>query len=133
MQAISLIYRAAQRPTDPKEAFNPVCEEVLSTIRFTPPTELTAEKLAEKLGYSRGYLDALMRHHSGKSVDALIRRHRLQTACRLLEETDFSLCEIALECGYSSQAYMTGVFKKEIGKTPAVFRKDQNRDKNEQV
>lgn len=128
LQAVSFVYHMAQKPADSTEETNPVCEAVLSAIRLASPGNLTAEKLAGQLGYSRGYLDALMRNHSCKSVDALIRRSRLQKACRLLEETDLPLCDIALECGYSSQAYMTDVLKREIGETPGAFRKDQKRD-----
>ncbi|MGN0159979.1 MAG: helix-turn-helix domain-containing protein [Lachnospiraceae bacterium] len=41
----------------------------------------------------------------------------------LLAKTNTPLCDIPLQCGFSSQNYFSYVFKKELGITPLQYRK----------
>lgn len=48
---------------------------------------------------------------------------RIQTACRLLEKTDLSITDIAMETGWGSSSYFSKIFRKFRGKTPNEYRK----------
>lgn len=43
--------------------------------------------------------------------------------CQILENTDYSVGEIAEIVGYDNQLYFSRVFKKEYGISPAQYRK----------
>ncbi|MEO0362549.1 MAG: helix-turn-helix domain-containing protein [Pseudomonadota bacterium] len=41
----------------------------------------------------------------------------------MLSETDASIAEIALACGFSSQSHLTSAFSKRVGAAPGVYRR----------
>jgi YesN/AraC family two-component response regulator len=51
-----------------------------------------------------------------------LNRVRIEEAARLLANTDYSVMEIAIACGYKDQSYFTKVFKKLTGLTPKQYR-----------
>lgn len=59
----------------------------------------------------------------GTTPIAYLTRVRLETARRLLIETDASLDEIAEKCGWSSGYYLSNVFKTAFGMAPGQFRR----------
>lgn len=48
---------------------------------------------------------------------------RLHDAIRLVRDTSYTLAEIARRCGYYDQAYLTRAFRKQLGVTPAEYRR----------
>ena len=47
---------------------------------------------------------------------------RVERAKRLLSETNVSLAEIALDCGFVDQSHLTNVFGRRVGTTPGRWR-----------
>jgi transcriptional regulator GlxA family with amidase domain len=47
----------------------------------------------------------------------------LCTAQHLLRQSRISLADIALGCGFSSQSYMTDIFRQQLGITPQQYRR----------
>jgi len=43
----------------------------------------------------------------------------------LLSTTDMTLGQIASKCGFSSQIYLSGVFRKRLGISPGEWRRRQ--------
>ena len=58
----------------------------------------------------------------GYSYQALVDESRRQLAQRLLQQTDYSLVEIAFMTGFSEQSAFTRAFKRWAGQTPRSFR-----------
>jgi AraC-like DNA-binding protein len=58
----------------------------------------------------------------GYSYQDLVDESRRQLAERLLQETDFSLVEIAFMTGFSEQSAFARAFKRWAGQTPRHFR-----------
>jgi AraC family transcriptional regulator len=50
-------------------------------------------------------------------------QRRILNAERLLAKDDIALADIAVACGFSSQAHFTLAFRKEVGVTPAEYRR----------
>ena len=50
---------------------------------------------------------------------------RMLNAQSLLERTNYSIKEISEIVGYENPLYFSRVFKKEIGKSPAQYRKER--------
>lgn len=58
----------------------------------------------------------------GQSFQTLVDEARRQLAERLLQQTDYSLAEIAFMTGYSEQSAFTRAFKRWAGQTPRSYR-----------
>lgn len=63
------------------------------------------------------------RQISGTTPGRLIRRNRLELACRLLKQTKLSIRAIAQECGFNSSSAFCQSFKKSFQMTPTSCRK----------
>jgi AraC-like DNA-binding protein len=59
----------------------------------------------------------------GESPHAFVIRRRLELAARSMLQTDASLSEIALRCGFADQAHLCKVFRKVTGLSPALWRR----------
>ena len=47
----------------------------------------------------------------------------METAKQLLLESQMSVDEVAVQCGYGSSSYFSTVFRKQAGVSPREFRK----------
>ncbi len=52
-----------------------------------------------------------------------LKQYRIQKACSMLTDTDYTSLEIALECGFQSSSYFAKTFKEQRGCTPLEYRK----------
>jgi AraC-like DNA-binding protein len=103
---------------------------VTATLRFMRQhmaRELTRTELARHVGISPGHLTQLLKERTGSSFVELLREVRVQAACELLIQTAQSLAEIAADCGFCDQSYLTHVFRALRGMTPKQYR-DQARN-----
>jgi AraC family transcriptional regulator len=66
----------------------------------------------------------LSRRAFGESLGSYQRRLRVRLACERLRDSSLSLAAIALDAGFTDQSHFTRVFKRLIGATPAVFRRE---------
>lgn len=62
------------------------------------------------------------REATGQTVGEYIATARLETACRLLTETELSLKEAARKCGFRSAAALRRAFMARIGVPPRQYR-----------
>ncbi|HTV23709.1 MAG TPA: AraC family transcriptional regulator, partial [Polyangiaceae bacterium] len=88
--------------------------------RLTEPLPLN--ELAADVGYSPDYFMRLFSYTFGVSPHRYITSRRVERAKALLRERDTSLVEVALACGFSSQAHFSTVFKLHTGMTPGKYR-----------
>jgi AraC family transcriptional regulator len=59
----------------------------------------------------------------GESPHAFVIRHRLELAARYMLQTDASLSDISLRCGFTDQAHLCKHFRQSTGQTPAAWRR----------
>jgi AraC-like DNA-binding protein len=86
--------------------------------------ELSVTKLLRYVGISRTNLHRKLTRMVGMSATEYIRHLRLQHAAILLvEQTEWSISEIACEVGFNSQSYFTRSFIKVFGMCPTAYRK----------
>jgi LacI family transcriptional regulator, galactose operon repressor len=94
----------------------------LSFIHRHRARNITVGDVAAAVGVSRRNLEVKFRKTVGRTILAEIQRVRLDHAKRMLRETDLPIPQIAEGSGYNSASYLTQVFRKEIGVSPAKFR-----------
>lgn len=83
----------------------------------------TVEALAQAVGLSPTALKTCFRGVYGSSLYAYLREYRLQTAQKLLAETDASVADIAHRIGYENPNKFSSAFREVYGMTPTAYRK----------
>jgi len=63
----------------------------------------------------------------GVSPHRYLTARRIEIAKHLLERTHFSIAEIGLETGFSSQAHFTNQFREHGEPTPRQYRRSRSR------
>ena len=118
-----------RRSTDAAAVGDPVVAEAIRFIRAYASGDLAVVEIARHVRVSRRYLEQQFRAVLGRSIFSEILRVRLETAQRLLSETDWKLDVIAERAGFKHASRMSAAFLKKLGFRPGQYRrKMQNRD-----
>lgn len=100
-----------------------IAEKVLSYIEDNLDKDLSLEKMANELNYSKFYIARAFKENTGCTVYKYIQSRRLNEAARKLVQTKLPIVEIALEAGYGSQQAFTQAFRYQYTCTPQEYRK----------
>lgn len=96
--------------------------QFLESKLFTDPS-ITIETLAQKCHTNRSYLSYFIHEKYGLHFNAFINQLRVKEALKLLSENPNKcpLKDLYLRLGYKSYSVFNDSFKKETGKTPAMY------------
>jgi AraC family transcriptional regulator len=119
-ESISLLGRPGR---DPKPSASIWAIRALEYLHEHSGDSPTLSQVATALGVHRGHLARVFRAEYGETLGASLRRIRAQRAAALIRGTQFSLVQIAAQCGFSHQAHMTRVFRAVFGTTPTHYRR----------
>lgn len=86
---------------------------------------LLLNEVAERVNMSRSYFSACFKKVTGSSFNQYVREKRIRVAKEFLENTDYSIMEIAVKCGYEDEKYFGKVFRQETGFLPSKYRKEK--------
>lgn len=84
---------------------------------------LSLDRLAKELNYSKFYLARTFREETGCTIYKYIQGRRLSLAAQKLAKTSKPIVEIAYEANYNSQQAFTLAFQRLYHCTPQVYRK----------
>jgi AraC-like DNA-binding protein len=85
--------------------------------------DLTLPLVADRAGLSCSYLAHTLKRQTGLGFVAHLRRHRVDAARRLLEETVLSVKEVAAATGYQTPRQLERDFKRLNGVVPTAIRR----------
>lgn len=85
--------------------------------------KITLEQIAESGHISRSKCCKIFLKYLSQSPINFLTDYRLKESCYMLSQTNRSLSQIALCCGFSEQSYYNRVFKRKYGCTPLTYRK----------
>lgn len=85
-------------------------------------SDLNAVEIAGRFYLNASYLSTLFKEKTGMNMGAYIEGVRMEHAQYFLTNTDWSITEVAAQCGYSESNYFSKVFKKYSGMTPRQYR-----------
>ena len=84
---------------------------------------LSVHDIAERLNISAGYLSDVLKQESGKTALEHIHIYLISEAKNKLIGEDKSVSEIAYALGFENLSYFSRLFKKEVGISPNLFKK----------
>lgn len=96
--------------------------EAIKYIDENLNSTLSVELIAEHFAFSPYYFHRLFTAIVGKSMIAYVRDRRIAYACKMLNETDRKVLDIALDCGFDSAQSFSRAFKSITGMSPMEYR-----------
>ena len=101
--------------------------KTLALIHSKPAHPWTVEELAGTVGLSRSALAERFTGLIGQPPMQYLTRWRLQLAANLLRASSRNVASVAAGVGYDSEAAFSRAFKRELGITPAAWRRARDR------
>ncbi|MBE5754367.1 MAG: AraC family transcriptional regulator [Clostridiales bacterium] len=99
--------------------------KILSYINQHYNQPITLKDLCDKFFLSKVSLCKKFKNVMHCSIMEYVSRMRLSKAKSLLKDTNKSIEDVALDCGFSSANYLGLIFKKEVGLSPLNYRKSR--------
>ena len=94
-------------------------KEIDSTLLY----QKSVQEMAQDLNYNYDYFRQKFKSITGHSPLNYIMQKRLENACKLLQQGEYSCTEIAGICGFSSSSQFSKIFKRELGIPPYSYSK----------
>ena len=85
-------------------------------------SDFNVKKLSEDLNISTTHLYRKLKALTGLSPVEFIRVFKLQKACEMLSNTNYSIKEIGYGLGFNNLSYFVKCFREQFGVTPTTFR-----------
>ena len=83
---------------------------------------VTPSAVAAYTGYNFPYFSKLFKRNVGQNLSEYINLRKLETAQKMLIETEKSIENIGYEVGFNHKSYFHRVFKRYFGVTPEEYR-----------
>ena len=84
---------------------------------------LSLEILSKELGVCRFYISRIFTHVLHTGFHEYVNTLRIDHAKKILQNTDDSILDVAIQCGFQNQQTFNRVFKEISGVTPSSYRK----------
>ena len=104
---------------------------VVSYIHTHFPDDLSLEILADKFCISSSYLSHQFKNITGFTVTDYIQMTRVRNVQTLLINTKIPITEVCEPCGFNSFSQFNRVFRKHIGISPSLYRKQNQMQTSE--
>jgi LacI family transcriptional regulator len=92
-------------------------------IRRQAPDRITVSDVVAEVAVSRSTLQLRFKNQLGQTIQAEIQRVRLEQARELILSTRLPLKQVAARAGFRHVQYMTTLFRRRFGQSPAQYRR----------
>jgi len=96
---------------------------VFEYVREHYAERITVTQATQLVHMSQAQFMKVFKKVSGMTFIAHVTRVRIMNAVRLLRETDSTIAEVAVRCGFSDQSYFDRRFRQAFGKSPREWRR----------
>lgn len=96
---------------------------LIDYIEASLDSNLSLEAMGAEVGISPLYLARAFKAALGQSPHQYVIARRLERAKELLRNTDMPVVDVALTVGFSSQSHLSHWFVRQVGVSPASYRK----------
>ncbi len=90
-------------------------------------SKITLDDIAASGAVCRSKCCELFNKYVGQTPNTYLMRYRITKSCDMLRETNRTVCDIAITCGFQTASYFSYVFRKETGLAPQDYRKQATR------
>ncbi len=108
--------------TEKSNADKNLLSEIFAFVELNFTKDCSLENLARKIGFSYAYLSRYFKNTVGMSFNTYVNQCRINNACYLLNNSDCSILQCALDSGYTSLRSFNRNFKAITGVTPQTYR-----------
>ena len=116
----------AQKDNDIESRYSERLEPVISYIKENYAYEITLGELAAILPMSDGQFSRVFKQTMKLSPIQYLMRYRILQSCKLLQDTEKKIGEIANLSGFNNISYFNRVFLNTIGCTPKEYRENSS-------
>ena len=102
---------------------NTVEKEMVSYIQQNYTGKILLREFGEQFHLSEKYISRYFKEHFHITLSQYVTYLRLEHAKQMLQETDISVTEVAMQSGYQNISYFIRRFKKTYGVSPLKYRK----------
>lgn len=106
-----------------RDDVSPKVARVLRYLETAYDDPVSPSSLARKAGMTAARFARIIRRIHGISPMQLITKTRITVGSRLLCETDASVAQIALDCGFADHSAFTRTFRAVTGASPTEYRR----------
>lgn len=100
-----------------------IVENVRNDLINDLENKITIDELANRYCVSKTTLKNCFKEVYGKPIFKWRKEYKLDYACRLIENDEFTISEISKKVGYSSPSKFSHAFKEHVGCTPSEYKK----------
>lgn len=109
--------------TNQQSEEQPKLQNAIELMEANIEEPLSADDIAGHIGISRRQLERLFKKYLDSVPSKYYQQVRLERARSLLHQSNLSIMEIALQCGYSSGAHLSTSYRNNYGMTPSEERR----------
>ncbi len=122
MNILGMVMYTSQNRVFESNKYGEVIERSKIIMLENLSKELDVKEVASKLGVSYSCFRKAFKEYSGFSPNQYFLELKLRRAKELLDETNYSIKEIAYELNFSSYEYFLSFFRIRVGETPLEYR-----------
>lgn len=108
----------------PKDKNLDAMHDMVGYIQQNYSNKITLNDIALSGNVCRSNCCKIFQIFLGRSPIAYLTEYRLEKSIEMLNNSSYSITEIALQCGFNSSSYFTEIFNRNIGYTPSQYRKN---------
>ena len=117
------IIKTGQTAGKSAQYMHPVIGKAMTYVLSYPERNFSLEDIAGLCHISPAYFSHIFHKETGKPFKKWLNQIKIEHTCRLLENSELSVLEISLECGFHSISHFGKIFKNTVGMTPKEYRK----------
>ena len=88
---------------------------------------ISIKNICDAVGYSKSTVLSAFKKEYHTTVNSYLTAMRLERAKKMLDQQQYTVCEISRECGFADQSYFSKVFSAKYNQTPTEYRKDEKK------
>jgi len=101
--------------------------DTLKFIHGNYSAKITVPELCKRAGMSERFLSSTFKEVTGKTIVEYIIDLKISKSKQLLTETDMRVIDISYELGFTDCSYFNKLFKKHVGISPNIYRKNKRK------
>ena len=98
--------------------------DIITYIHENYEKPLTNAMIGEEFSYHPNYISSVVKAFTGMPLHKYLIHIRLMRAVEMLENSSYSVGDIASLCGFCDIGYFSAYFKKQFGTSPIHYRKN---------